>query len=214
MQGTYFDGPTGRQALPNVIFVEGKDDALFIDILLLELGANPNCVGVCYVDGKDNFERALGVFLKTSAFISGTVERYAVIRDADDNFERTLKAMNKTLRKLKEPVFDADNFTVRDDGRRIGLFIVPDHQTSGDLERLCISTVNEGDLGRFAQSYIIAAQERFGVLKKESKRIAQAYLAICPGELCSGVGLGSKNGAFNIRSQKLISLTNFLRQLL
>lgn len=188
--GNFFDRKHQRQDRESIVLVEGVDDAYFLDHLLSEIAADPQKVGICHVGGTSKFEEFLAAVLKSSAFVTGQVTRYVIVRDADDNAECAQLETHKILQNLGEPEPTAGAFAARPDGRKVGLYIFPEPGMAGDLEMLCMSSLVTDARAIKVVSHIDEIEKDFGALDKRSKRLVQSYLAAAADPICSGVGGG------------------------
>src|SRR6266700_3272494 len=85
-----------------VLLVEGSDEVNYLSELLKYLVLDPTTdVQPIEVDGKYNFRNEFPAFLKDSKFPQVTA--YAIMRDADDSFELTLKSIQGLLNDNSQP---------------------------------------------------------------------------------------------------------------
>lgn len=194
-----------------VIFVEGADDAHFLDILLDQLGASPENTGVVTVNGKGNFPSQLKLFAKSPAFTTGKIKRVCIIRDADDSVDGAVSATRSAFFNAFGISPNHGEFTSKDNVD-FGFFIMPNSLENGDLEKLCLSTVIGNELESRAADFLNSLEAE--PVDQYYKRKAQVYLAGHVGELCRGAGLGFKRGHFDDTSPNLDELKEFLRDLL
>jgi hypothetical protein len=206
----YFSGDNkvARQDREFLIFVEGADDAHFLDVVLSELDADPDRVGIVIVDGTTNFAPAMRSYQKTRFFKSA--QGVLILRDADDDREAALRDTNDQVFKGFDLNLTHATFEERD-SKRLGVYILPWENECGDLERLCLSTIEGSEEDKLAQEYMERAQAG-GALPQVFKRKAQVYLAANPGKLCRGAGMGFKRGCFDAKHSVLDPLKAFLRE--
>ncbi len=205
----FFDGinNNGRQDRPFLIFVEGTDDAHFLDPILQEIGADPYLIGTIIVGGTSKFASAL-TFFKKSRFFKN-VRGIVIIRDADQNRTAAIKETNDSFLKEFNGVVSHAGFT-ETESLRLGLFVFPNEEEMGDLEKLCLSTVKGSILDNRVENYMTDIQ-KYGELPHFHKRKAQVFLAAIPGELCRGAGMGFKRGFFDDAHGALLPLKIFLK---
>lgn len=211
MKGKYFDSEKNDIERDYVIIVEGVDDANFLECLLENIGADPAAVSIAIAKGKDKIAALAGPMLKSHAFASGKIKGYAIIRDADQDLEKTKAEMASLLNRLGEPEPDVGSFISREDGRRVGLYFFPANGEAGDLEALTLRAANGADLVEVARKFIEDAAQAGGQADHISKRTAQAYLAVGSLPLCAGVGWAMKKQVFDINSGTLGEIKEFLR---
>lgn len=214
MPEIYFNKSKNNLDVPYIFIVEGPDDAYFLDAVLHDIGADPNLVSVCLARGKDKFETTLGLILKSHAFTSGRIARYAIIRDADEDVHAAAADVSALLARLSEPQPASGTIADRPDGRKIGLYMFPGIGQSGDLEELCLKTAGANPPVTVASAYIDQSENLGGLVDHRSKRVAQSYLAISSFPLCAGVGWAMARGKFDVKSAALDELKEFLKQFL
>lgn len=195
-----------------IILVEGPDDAYFLESVLLEIGADPESISICIARGKDRMEVTLGSILKSSDFTQERIKGYAIIMDADDSAQNSTLELHKVLTRLGEPNPPAGGFTNRQDGRKLGLYLFPDNSTAGDLETLCLSTIQSSPLKTHAETFANTAPG--GQADHLRKRQNQAYLSVASNPMCAGAGWASTRGVYDLKSATLDNLKAFLRTLL
>lgn len=214
MSEIYFNKSKNNLDATYILLVEGPDDGYFLDKILEDIGADPQLVSVYLARGKDKFETTLGLILKSHAFTSGRISRYAIIRDADEDVNVATAEVAALLGRLSEPHPTNGAMVDRSDGRKIGFYTFPGIGQSGDLEELCLRTANEPPPLAAASDYITQSEAQGGLVDHRSKRVAQSYLAISTFPLCAGVGWAMARGMFNVKSAALNELKDFLRSFL
>lgn len=205
----YFDNDKNtRQDRSLLIFVEGTDDAHFLDVILKDAGADPGEVGVIVVGGTPKFTSAISMY-KKSPFYKRS-RGIAVIRDADENFSSAIASTNAVFNR--EFSFSVNHAQVEySNSFRLGLFVLPGDGESGDLERLCLSTVEGSKLDVSAQKYINDVSGD-SALSQVHKRKAQVFLAAIPNDLCRGAGMGFKKGFFDIGHDSVGPIKDFVKR--
>ena len=207
IQPVYFEGNLGRQDREKLIFVEGTDDAYFIDAILEDLGANPDEVGVVIVGGIPRFGSSISIYSKSSAFRKA--RGVAVLRDADNDPGTAVKELEDAFQKSFKVKVDHGKL-VTSKNVVYGIFVLPSAAEQGDLERMCLDTVAGTHLHKIAENYINLAKEA-GPLSQVHKRTAQVFLAAVPDELCRGAGMGFRRGYFDLSHDSLEPLKGFLK---
>lgn len=197
---------TARQECPFLIFVEGKDDAYFLDKILEEIGASPKLVGVIIVEGNQCFSNAISLFKKSPSF--RRAKRIAIIRDADSNPKLALKNTNDVFTKEFKQTVEHAKITTNE-SLQLAQFIIPNDTEIGDLEKLCLSTIAGSDLDTSVNAYLSNIQKN-GKLNQINKRKVQVFLAGVPDDICRGAGLGFKKGFFDTSHKSLAPLKSFL----
>jgi hypothetical protein len=122
---------------PKVLLVEGQDECNFFKALFEHMGVDH--VEAREVKGKDNLPAQFEAFLNDPGFPRVTV--YAVVQDADTGHSDAFAAVQRVLRKHREPCPARHAEFVAERGRRVGIYIMPGNTQTGMLEDLCLSTV-------------------------------------------------------------------------
>jgi hypothetical protein len=206
----HVSGPYGRQSSEHLIVTEGADDAHFINEMLLDINANRDQVGICYVGGHTEISRFLGVVTKSQDYTQGRVKRIIVVRDSDSDRLITLRECDQYFQILgiarPEP-----GELVSSGERLFGLYLFPDCVNSGYLENLLMLAPSNDERMNQSRAFINAAATDVPSLDKLPKRICQSYLASYSSPLCAGVGRGVRNGAFAVNHSTLDHIKTFLR---
>lgn len=212
----FYEKDNKAQDRDTVLFVEGPDDATFLEELLTLLKANPSKVGILTVGGNANFGTELNEFITLNpAVTQRRVKRIAVVCDADDNPGQIELLINNSLNPISGGYIASGTWIAGVSGIQVGLFIFPAPGIPGDLDKLCLDTVVGTSVEIAAENFINAAEglaTKNGVKLSGSryKRKVQAFLAGSPGELSRGAGRGFRNGLFNASHIALDPLRGFL----
>lgn len=110
--GKYFSERPAKNYKKAVLYVEGVDDAHFVDRILDDLSASPDHVQIIFTGGNTKILPALGIIEKSSEYVRGEVSRVAVITDADRNPRSTLSKLFSEIQKLSFP--EPENGTLKD----------------------------------------------------------------------------------------------------
>ncbi len=209
LSGRFFDGPKGRHDRPNLVIVEGPDDALFFDALLNDLGANPSDVGIIYLKGKDNLKENINQLNKSPSVESGRVKRIIISQDSDDDGAATEQRIGTILSEAGFPAAKHGTWAQSATGISIGLFLLPAVDTAGELETLCFSLINDSPKAQRVAEFFSEIERDFGALPKRMKRLCQIYLA-CTDTEARGVGMATASGLFPIHHPFLEPLRSYL----
>ena len=158
---------------PKVLIVEGEDEKRLFSELIAYL--NLPDIEIRDIGGKTKFRRNIRALAITSGF--DMVASVGVIRDADDNpagaFQSVCDALQDAgLARPTEPLQPVG------DSPRITVMILPDGETSGMLEDLCLESVEEDPAMRCVDEYFKCLQERLeGLPRNLSKAKVHAFLA-------------------------------------
>lgn len=203
----YFEKNLERQDREKVIFVEGTDDAYFLDSILEELGADPDVVGVLIVGGTGRFSPSFSLYSKSSAYRKA--KGVLALRDADDNPIGSEVEIKSAFEKAFNVSVSSGELK-KEKGVLYGYLVLPAAGESGDLEKMCLATVDGSALHTLATNFIAEAQ-KIGAFTQLHKRTAQVFLAAMPEDLCRGAGMGFRKGFFDQSHSSLDEFKAFLR---
>ena len=197
----------------SLLLVEGRDDARFFDAFLRRLSISH--VQIAVVDGKDNF----APFLKNVLTIAPSyyrLRRLALVRDADNNPSGALRSLRSALVNAGLPApFDPFSSWVNAQ-QSVSIAILPDGESSGSLEDLCLQAIRDRPAGEAAlesvDQYIHCRNPNGISQSRHSKARLHSYLAVAddPG---LRLGEAADAGVWDWDSQALQPLADFLRQL-
>lgn len=211
MANIFFDfgekNNNSRNDRERLIFLEGTDDAYFIDHILDGMKADASKVGIVTVGGIGEFRAKIKGFLKTSSYTQGRVKAICIVRDADEDFYRAEAEISKVFLDLLD-VEVSHGKVVLKNGIAYGFFILPGLDQHGDLERLCMHTVSGTGLESKSEDFFSGLENP--PVDQVFKRKSQVYLAGYKGDLCRGAGRGFKYGHFNDSHESLDPLKEFL----
>lgn len=197
----------------HLIAVEGVDDAIFISELLSKIGADNEKIGIVDVGGNNNYFEFIRQFFKSPGFTSKKNRSLSIICDADEDHHISASKIQNAFSASGYKGVTIGELTETKEFK-IGLFVLPNCTSSGDLEKLCLDTVSGSELVVEAKAYIEKAIAQHGYLNGSMyKRIAQVYLAGMKNSLCRGAGFAFKDGHFDSNHAALYPLTNFLGQI-
>jgi len=200
-----------------VIAVEGKDEINFFNALLRYM--NLTDFDILEIGGKGQFPKKLPALLKARGFYladgSSYVTHLVIIRDRDEN--EAFKSIATIVKNagIKPP---AKHSEFSNGSPKVGIFIMPGETIDGTmLEDLCLKTVENHKAMTCVNEYATC----ISALEPTSKNIpkakvqvfkAQVFLAALP-EIVDSVGLGAQKKYWDLESQALDELKEFLIKL-
>lgn len=200
------------KSLPCIIYVEGKDDAYFIDQILEELSADPSEIGIIYLEGNGELEKEVRLLVKSAPYVQNIIRKIAFILDADDDPLATLDRLQVALARNSLPAINHNEIIDYEGNRRAGAFIIPDGTSSGELEDLLLSTLqNDMRLG-IVSSALAEVEANYGPLNKHSKRLARMYMSVLPIKPC-GIGMAYRANIFDKHHAKIMAVKSFIQSL-
>jgi hypothetical protein len=188
--------------------VEGIDEKNFLEKLLEYIGIL-DMVDIRPAGGKNQFNNLMPGFAITRGFRS--LEKIAVIRDADENAGDAFKSVTGVLKKigLQSPERPGE---FSHGSPSVGVFIMPDNLSNGMLEDLCLESVKDHEAMECVDNFIACTQTLKEKPNNISKAKVQVFLAAKP-RIVNSIGLAAQNRYWNFNSEKLQPLINFLKQL-
>jgi len=121
---------------PNLLLVEGQNDARFCGALLRHLGISG--VQVPEVGGKGQFCPWLKALVRTPGF--DQVKVVLAVRDADENAQGAFQSIRDAFRDAGLPVPNQPG-RLTDKVPRVGVEILPGEGRPGNLEHLCLTAI-------------------------------------------------------------------------
>ena len=197
-----------------LLLVEGQDEEVFFKNFLKK--KNIDDIQIMSSGGKERFKKIFPQITKDDSF--DKLSSLAVIHDADEDAQATFKSIRSVLQnnKLKSP----DKISSFASGSpRVGIFIIPDGKNKGNLESLCLSTVESEDIMECVRSFMACIKRKsdsknnlFKKPKNIHKAKCRAFLSAME-EDTSSLGIASEKGYWNLDSEKLNPLLDFLKKL-
>ena len=206
--------------------VEGIDDARFFTALLRQLERTD--VQVARARGKDNIRQFLiNTLAKDQKFRQ--LRKLGIVRDADTSASSTLQSLHGALLDAGLPAPSRTWETAVREHLSVSLAILPDESSTGNLESLCLRSV-EGEPEFPCVDQYFNCLSRVGIPMEEHHRAKVklfAYLAGRPRKLTnensnesekrrkSGLRLGeaAEAGVWNWNSPSFAQIIDFLRNL-
>jgi len=210
----YFKSEKKYQNREHIIAVEGNDDAILISDLLEKIKANSEKIGIVDVGGNSNFQSFLNSFFLSPGYTGRQNKSLSIICDADNNLTERVAEINLALSAKKQPKLEVGHM-IDSEKIKLGLFVFPDGESPGDLEKLCLDTVSDAKIQVEASRFIDYAEQCAGGALSGSrfKRVAQVYLAGMKASLSRGAGHGFRDGYFNKDHEALQPLLKFLQKI-
>jgi hypothetical protein len=171
---------------PKVLAGEGIEEVRFFTALLRHMGVAPltelprgsRIVGeiqLLPVGGKEQFRPRLKALVNTSGFTN--VQSLGIVRDADTDPRATFLSVCDALRAAnltapQHPLIPAGQ------NPQVAVLILPNHNTSGMLEDLCLQAVHEDPAMPCVESYFNCLQATgLCIFNTRAKARVQTFLA-------------------------------------
>ena len=216
---------TVRDALPTpmkLLLVEGNDDKRFFEALMQHLRETDIAVEI--YGGKQNLgNRLVNLVGRLNTF---TDPHIGIVRDADDSSHSAFDSVAGSLRRAKLPTSDEPMTPVQQNGLRISVLILPPDKDMGELENVCLSSIEDTPDMRCVGSFFdcLSNIEPEITANQIAKARLHSYLAAGPvratqnGEISRrqpGLRLGeaAEAGVWNWSSSAFDLIKDFLRNL-
>lgn len=210
--GDYFKEGESNYGHEVIILVEGKDDALLLDRLLLTINAPQSSFRVIVCGGFSAIEKHLNLISKSIEFMT-SIKRIAVITDADEDFKTRYDTIVKCLTRCHMGT-PASGSWCEHGNKKYGLFIFPNNCDPGDLEEFALKNIRDQDLIDCIKSFLEPLLNANPELGKHSKRQMQVYLAVKSKRIRHTVGWAFKDGTIEASKDCFPSLLGFLEDAL
>ncbi len=205
--------PPQKFEKPFLLAVEGRDEREFFDALLKYLGLGG--VQLWEVGGKSKF----GTFLKSIRTTPGYddqanhVRAIGIIRDADQDPHAAFSSLCSDLQAARLPI-PSTAFGWAGQDLRIGIAILPDANTTGMLEDLCLASIQNDPALYCGDAYFecLSGSSPYEPPKNPVKARLLAYLASKP-ETDPRLGLATQKGYWSWGHPAFDEIKQFLLNL-
>jgi hypothetical protein len=196
---------------PDVLAVEGKDECNFFDALAKNMGLNE--IQIIDVGGKEKFNKTVPLFVNSEQFWD-KVKRFGFIRDAED--KEALSAFSSICDVLKHcdlPVPASPLQIAEANGMQTGVFIMPNNQSSGMLEDLCLSSIKNDEVYSCVAAFVQCYEPKIEHNKYiPSKAKLLAYLATRT-PIVNSLGLAAQQNVWDFGNPCFDKIKMFLSEL-
>jgi hypothetical protein len=193
---------------PALLVVEGKEDELFFKALITHLGLQ---IQVIPLGGKEKLRPNLKALASSPRFASEVIS-LGVVRDANSNPSAAFQSVRDALIATKLPA-PASPLTPVGNGLHVIVMIVPEADTQGMLEDLCLKSVNKDPAMICVEHYFTCLQQHGLTLPTNaSKARVQSYLAAKP-EPGKRLGEAAEKGYWPWDEQVFDEVKKFLKQI-
>ena len=217
----------GKVENESLLLVEGIDDARFFSAFLRN-ALNKTDVQVVQVGSKDNFRPFIrNTLIRAEGFRD--LRRLGIVRDADTNAQSALQSLKGALNYSGLPAPTGPWEVADGDEVRVSVAILPDGSEPGDLEALCLRSLQNQALTQCVDTFIdcVANQGPSIADNKLAKAKVAAYLAPGPVRLFEPpgsigpprrdpglhVGEAAEAGIWDWSSPAFEQIAEFLRKL-
>ena len=161
-----------------LLLVEGNDDFRFFRAMSRHLGITD--VTVSSYNGKPNLGNDLSDRVRSPGFQA--VSSLGIVRDADDSSRSAFDSVAGSLRRARLPTPDAPITPIERDGLRISVLILPPDYEQGELENVCLESIEGSQEMQCVENYLICQNSlEPGITSNQiAKARLHSYLAAGP----------------------------------
>lgn len=203
---------------PYLLLCEGKDAMLFLiqylnSSALADDKRYSDKIQVLDFGGNSNLKDYLNILKNMDKF--DQVTSLAIIRDAEKNYEKACREVNKSLKTAGFRSLENSGIWEMDEtGLHIGLILFPLNGSNGTLEDLCLNILleeNNKDVLTSIETFLRLMESSYGRhYPRKHKNMLHTYLSSSNKYVTMQIGLASKAGAFDWTSDHLLPLKDFL----
>jgi len=209
--------------LPLILFVEGQDEVKVFARLLTDLGREHE-IQVINAGGRDRFKTAFPGYVLQEGF--RRVTSLAVVQDADEGVAPRFQSISNVLQKYDLPVPAGAGQFADHEGRRTGVYLLPDNVRAGCLEDLFLESMSDAGFRAYVTQYVDGLPGILQVLPVGHPRVpatfyvprrpakAKALAALAGTEdPVNRLGLAAEQHYWNFGHVAFDALRGFLQQL-
>lgn len=186
-----------------ILLVEGKDECLFFKAFLTRIRLIDE-IQIFDSGGITNIKDRLADIKKMSGF--PRVNAIGIVRDADSDSLKSFLSVKNALRDLQLP-FPDTAFEITNTNPKLCVFILPDANTNGELEDLCLMSIKHKNEIRCVNQYFSCLTEKgLNKAKKPSKSKIHVYLA--SQEEMVSIGVAAAKGYWPLDNQVFSRIEN------
>lgn len=198
-----------------ILMVEGNHDEQFFEKLLDYMGFGKGDIQIIIAEGKGNFGPMIK--LLSNPISPKKITRIGFVRDADADEHPAHSAFQSIcshLEKNQLPVPKTMSEVTEGDPQ-CGIFIMPDNESGGMLESLCLESIQNQVILEAIDQYMRAVEkndaEMYGKLNQPKSRILTYLAGRHP--YSNTVGLGAKQEHFDLSHECFDCVKHFLNRL-
>lgn len=193
---------------PKLLIVEGKEDELFFSAFCHHLGLND--IQVLSIGGKTQLPSNLKALKGVTGF--SRVTALGIIRDSDEDANAAFQSVCSALQHAGLPK-PPKPMTPSSERPRVSVMILPDNQSPGALEDICLKAIAGTPAMRCVDEFFCCLQRHhLPPSKNLSKAKVLAYLTSLP-EPDKRLGESVQSGYWNWDHPAFSDLKDFLRSL-
>jgi hypothetical protein len=195
----------------NVLAVEGNDEKNFFNALLRTMNI-PN-VQIIDVGGKDSFKNKFPVYIQSEGALE-KIKNIGFVRDAEKlEAKSAFDSICSVLSKYALPCPTELRKLIKDNGKKVNIFIMPNNNNCGMLEDLCITAIKDTDVFACVECFIKCYETKIEKGKyNATKAKILAYLSTRT-PIVNALGLAARQGVWNFAEPCFADIKKFLKEL-
>ena len=194
----------------NVLMVEGQDEKNFFEALLKTFEKN-EVVQVIDVGGKDKFNSVFPVLWNNKTV---EIKNIGFVRDAEDKKAvDAFQSICNIIAKHDVLIPDEPCRIVKQGGKRVGIFIMPNNNDCGMLEDLCLISVQDTYIYQCVECFVKSYTDKIDDKRYNlAKAKTLAYLSTQV-PIVNSLGLASQQKVWNFENPCFSGINSFLKEL-
>jgi hypothetical protein len=195
----------------NVLAVEGNDEKNFFEVLLRTMNI-PN-VQIIDVGGKDNFKNKFPVYIQSEGALA-KIKNIGFVRDAEQlEAKSAFDSICSVLQKYALPCPTDLRKIIKDNDKKVNIFIMPNNNNCGMLEDLCIAAIKDTDVFTCVECFVKCYENKIERGKYNlAKAKILAYLSTRT-PIVNALGLAAKQSVFDFTKPCFDDIKKFLKEL-
>ena len=193
---------------PYLLIVEGKDEELFFDAFIHDLGLKS--IQVMPIGGKTKLRENLKALVRSSRF--SKVRSIGIIRDADEDPIAAFQSVRDALRNAEIPAPERP-LSPTSLSPKVTVMILPNEYESGRLETLCLKAVKDNPAMICVDEYFQCLQRRSLTLPKNMDKAKIHVFLASKEEPDKRLGEAAQAGYWPWEAEAFDQVKTFLRQL-
>jgi len=190
-----------------ILIIEGDDDLNFFKHFMKHEDIDIDSIHFIKTEGSFN-EIFINSLVKRSDF-SKNVKIIGIIRDADENLEKTFHDVIEKFKGTNMTLPSKNKTFIKPEGIRVGIYIIGNNSDVNMLEDLCLKSIEYLPEIRCVHDFWLCLIDNLEELPHiPSKSKAQVYLATKP-IYVAHIGMAAKEGYWDFNSNILDELRDF-----
>jgi hypothetical protein len=195
----------------NVLAVEGNDEKNFFEALLKTMDISH--VQIIDIGGQDSFKNKFPLYIQSDGALA-KIKNIGFVRDAEQlEAHAAFDSIRSILRKYALPCPTELCKLVENNGKKVNIFIMPNNNSCGMLEDLCIAAIRDTDVFACVECFIKCYEAKIEKGKyNPAKAKILAYLSTRT-PIVNALGLAAKQSVWDFTKPCFDDIKKFLAEL-